>query len=37
MMLRLESPIEQASEFWIPSVKLDQPLENSPQFSESRK
>lgn len=36
-MLRLELQLERVSEFWIPSVKLDQPLENSPQFSESRK
>lgn len=37
MMLRLELQLERVSEFWIPSVKPDQPLEKSPQFSESRK
>lgn len=28
MMLRLELQLERASEVWIPSVMLDQPLEN---------
>lgn len=37
VVLRLELQTEQASEFWIPSVMLDQPLQNSPQFAESRK
>lgn len=28
MLLRLELQMERASEVWIPSVMLDQPLEN---------